>query len=177
MTKTCCDHSDGDNASGSSGEASPDSDTILTQDDIQEIGRPGILGVGGFVLTIVHSEKMNIPTTTVQLPKLPARSAPIVLYLRLPSGEAERLKAAGGTAEFVLQNANRSFGGQVPVADLRVPTSPHLPGDLLYSDQMWVESLDDGLRWQPETAIVAISPRDNDTDCPIDAVIMAGGYK
>ena len=71
---------------------------------------------------------------------------------------------------------SRSMGGQVRLADLRVTTSPRLPGDLLYSDAAWVESLDGGHDWQPNTATVAVNPQ-NDMAGPIDAVIMAGGYK
>lgn len=172
-----CDRGDGNNSNRGGVVSSRPPDKALAQADIQEIDRPGMLGVGGYVLAIVRSEAISIPATVVQLPELPARRAPIVLYLRLPAGEAERFKAAGGTAEFVLHGKNKSIGGQVQLADLRVTTSPHLPGDLMYADDVWVESLDEGLDWQPETATVTISSEANDVDGPIEAVMMVGGSK
>ena len=171
------DNKDGENASGYGHAVPTDPGGSLTQDDVKLLERPGILGVGGFAITVLRSEKKNVPPTTVHLPKLPARRTPIVLYLRLPAGDAERFKAAGGTAEFVLRNGQVSMGGQVQVANLRVTTSSHLPGDLLYSDQLWVQSRGIGRSWQPETATVAISLGNNDVDGAVEAVIMAGGYK
>lgn len=176
VVASCRHQRNGNDPTGNGRTATGGADKVLTNKDIRELAPPSMLGVGGFLLTIAHGEKMNIPATTVQLPTLPARRAPMVLYLRVPPGQAERLKALGGTAEFVLQNGNRSMGGQVRLADLRVTTSPRLPGDLLYSDAAWVESLDGGHDWQPNTATVAVNPQ-NDMAGPIDAVIMAGGYK
>lgn len=150
---------------------------ILDSDDIQIIDSPGVFGVRGYSLVVVRSEKMSIPVTSVQLPKLPRRRASIILYLCVPRGKAEQLKATGGTAEFVLKKGNKSIGGQVRLADLRVTTSSGFSGERLYSSKIWVESLDNNLNWQPEIATVAVNVGDHDIDGPIEAMIRCGGEK